>query len=300
MNARQLEVFRAVMRNRSLTAAAETLHVSQPAVSKLLRHFETQIGYTLFERLGGRLVPTPEAQLLYRDADRIFREIEVLKGLSDRIRDKQVGLLRVGASAPPTFALLPYATERFRQRNPGLRVVLETLPAAAIDEEILLGNLDLGVTMRWSAESQLRCESLGKAAIVALMRPDSPLARLDTVTPADLVGQPLISYSAQTMVGSLLEQAFRQADVQLQVQIEVSLSIAACSLVQHGLGIALVDGLVPWSNFGNLVVRPFRPEVVVEIVLSRSALRPQTRYGREYARDLRAAVAALSSRTTAS
>jgi DNA-binding transcriptional LysR family regulator len=267
MNARQLEVFRAVMRNRSLTAAAESLNVSQPAVSKLLRHFETQIGYALFERFGGRLVPTAEAQLLYRDADRIFREIEVLKGLSDRIRDKQVGLLRVGASAPPTFALLPYATERFRQRNPGLRVV------------------------------QLRRESLGKAGIVALMRPDSPLAKLKAVTPADLVGQPLISYSAQTPVGKLLEQAFRDADVQPQVQIEVSLSIAAISLVQHGLGIALVDGLVPWRNFGDFAVRPFHPEVAIEIVLSRSALRPQTRYGREYSRDLRAAVAALSSRT---
>jgi DNA-binding transcriptional LysR family regulator len=297
MNARQLEVFRAVMRNRSLTAAAEALHVSQPAVSKLLRHFETQIGYKLFERLGGRLVPTAEAQLLYRDADRIFREIEVLKGLSDRIRDKQLGLLRVGASAPPTFALLPYATERFLQRNPGLRVVLQTLPAEAIDEHILLGDIDLGVAMRWSAEAQVRCESLGKTGIVALMRPDSPLAGLKVVTPADLVGHPLISYNAQTAPGRLLEQAFREANVQPQVQIEISLSIAAFSLVQHGLGIALVDGLVPWHNFGDLVVRPFHPEVVMEIVLSRSGLRPQTRYGREYARDLRAAVAALSSRT---
>ena len=297
MNARQLEVFRAVMRNRSLTAAAEALHVSQPAVSKLLRHFETQIGYSLFERLGGRLVPTAEAQLLYRDADRIFREIEVLKGLSDRIRDKQLGLLRVGASAPPTFALLPYATERFRQRNPGLRVVLQTLPAEAIDEHILLGDIDLGVTMRWSAEAQVRCESLGKVGVVALMRPDSPLARLKVVRPADLVGQPLISYAAQTSPGKLLEQAFREADVQPQVQIEVSLSIAALPLVQHGLGIALVDGLVPWRNFGDLVVRPFQPEVAMEIVLSRSGLRPQTRHGREYARDLRAAVAALSNRT---
>src|SRR5207244_6208105 len=91
MNARQLEVFRAIMRNRSLTAAAEALHVSQPAISKVLRHFELQIGYRLFERLGGRLVPTAEAQLLYRDADRIFREIVVLQGLSDRIRDKPLG-----------------------------------------------------------------------------------------------------------------------------------------------------------------------------------------------------------------
>ena len=296
MNARHLEVFRAVMRNRSLTAAAEALHVSQPAVSKLLRHFETQIGYALFERLGGRLVPTAEAQLLYRDADRIFREIEILKGLSDRIRDKQLGLLRVGASAPPTFALLPYATERFRLRNPGLRVALQTLPAEAIDERIVLGDIDLGVSMRWSAEAQVRCESIGKAGIVALMRADSPLAGLQVVKPPDLVGQPLISYDVQTAPGKLLEQAFRDAGVQPQVQIEVTLSIAALPLVQQGLGIALVDGLVPWRNFGDLVVRPFQPAVVMDIVLSRSGLRPQTRYGREYARDLRAAVTALSGR----
>ena len=54
MNVRQLEVFRAIMRNGTLTAAAEALRVSQPAVSKVLRHFESQIGYLLFERLGGR------------------------------------------------------------------------------------------------------------------------------------------------------------------------------------------------------------------------------------------------------
>ena len=296
MNARQLEVFRAIMRNRSLTAAAEALHVSQPAVSKLLRHFELQIGYKLFERLGGRLVPTAEAQLLYRDADRIFREIEVLKGLSDRIRDKQLGLLRVGASAPPTFALLPHAIERFRQRNPGLRVVLQTLPAEAIDEHILLGDIDLGVTMRRSSEAQIRCESLGQASIVALMRPDSPLAGLQAVTPADLAGQTLISYGVNTPPGALLEVAFAEAGVERQVQIELSLSIVALPLVQRGLGVALVDGLVPWTRYGELAVRPFRPEVALEIVLSSSVLRPQTRYGREFARDLRAAVAELSRR----
>jgi molybdate transport repressor ModE-like protein len=87
MNARHLEIFRAIMRHGSLTAAAEALHVSQPAVSKMLRHFESVIGYKLFERISGRLAATPEARLLYRDADRIFREIEALRVFSDRIRD---------------------------------------------------------------------------------------------------------------------------------------------------------------------------------------------------------------------
>jgi DNA-binding transcriptional LysR family regulator len=294
VNARHLEVFRAIMRNGSLTAAAEALHVSQPAVSKLLRHFEIQIGYPLFERLGGRLVATPEAQLLYRDADRIFREIEALKGLSDRIRDKQVGLLRIGASAPPTFALMPLATERFRQRNPGLRLILSTLPADEIDEHILVGNIDLGVTMRRSAEPQIRSEAIGRADIVALMPSGSPLAALREVTPGDLSGHSVIAYDPRTGVGARIEAAFVAARVPYRVDIEVQLSITAMPLVRRGLGVALVDGLVPWHTFGDLVTRPFRPQVSLEIVLWRSATRPQTRYSREYARDLRAAVADLS------
>ena len=294
MNARHLEVFRAIMRNRSLTAAAEAMHISQPAVSKLLRHFEAQIGYALFERLGGRLVPTAEAQLLVGEADRVFREFEVLKGLSDRIRDKQLGLLRIGASAPPTFALLPHATERFRRRNPGLRIVLQTLPAEAVDDHILVGDIDLGVTMQRSSQAQIRCEAMGKAAVVALMDEASPLAALKVVTPADLIGQTLISYNVQTPAGHLLERAFADAGVEHQVQIEISLSIAALPLVKRGLGVALVDGLVPWASFGGVVVRPFRPDVSLEITLSSSALRPQTRYGREYGRDLRAAMAEIA------
>ena len=74
MNIRQLEIFRAIMRSGTLTAAAEALHVSQPAVSKILRHFESQLGYPLFDRVGGRLVATAEAQLLFADADHLFRE----------------------------------------------------------------------------------------------------------------------------------------------------------------------------------------------------------------------------------
>lgn len=294
MNARQLEVFRAIMRNSSLTAAAEALHVSQPAVSKVLRHFETQIGYKLFERLRGRLVPSAEAHLLFRDADRIFREIEALKAFSDRIRDKQLGLLRMGASAPPTFALLPRATERFRLRNPGVRIELQTLSADAVAERIMLGDIDLGVTMATLSEPQVRCETLGSAAVVAVMSEHSPLVSLPTVAPADLAGQTLISYGSRTRVGGLLDRAFYEAGIPRQPQIEISLSVAAAPLVQRGLGVALVDGLVPWASFAGLNVRPFRPKVSIEIVLATSALRPQTRYGREFGRDLRAAVAEVA------
>jgi len=293
MNARQLEVFRAIMRQGSLTAAAEALHVSQPAVSKVLRHFESQIGYRLFDRVGGRLVATAEAHLLFRDADRIFREIEVLKSYSERIRDKRLGLLRVGASAPPTFALLPAAVERFGRRNPQTRLEIQTLPAEEIGERILIGDIDLGLTMAAISEPRVRSELIGQAEIVVVMRGDSPLTALEEVTPHDLDGLPLISYGSGPTVGRNLDRIFEEQGCRRAPHIEVTLSIAVAPLVARGLGVALVDGLVPWGDFGDLEIRPFRPRSVVDIVLTTSTALPKSRFTRELARDLQAVIADL-------
>jgi len=295
MNLRHLEVFRAIMRQGSLTAAAESLNVSQPAVSKVLRHFETQIGYRLFERVGGRLAPTAEAHLLFRDADRIFREVEVLRDFSGRIRDKKIGLLRVAASAPPTFALLPTAMERFRRRNPGTRVILHTLPAEQIGERILIGDIDLGVTMAAITEPQVRSAVIGRTEIVAVMRADSPLSGLEVVTPHDLAGETVISYGPQPFAGRLLDRAFIEAGVARMAQIEVTLSVAAVPLVTRGLGVAVVDGLMPWRSFGDLVVRPFRPRLGLDIMLTTSTALPQSRFIREFSRDLQVAIAEIES-----
>jgi DNA-binding transcriptional LysR family regulator len=297
MNARQLEVFRAIMRNGTLTAAAEALKVSQPAVSKVLRHFEDQIGYLLFERLGGRLVATPEAHLLYRDADRIFREIEALKSFSDRIRDKRLGLLRIGASGPPTFALLPLAAERFRRRNPGVALEIQTLPAEEVGERLVVGEIDLGVTMVTIAMPQIRCEVLGSAQIVVVMPKSSALGRKVEIRPIDLTEETLISYGSKPAVGQLLDRAFRECGLTRKTQIEVTLSIAAMPLVQRGLGIALVDGLVPWAGFKDLVVRPFRPVVSQDLVLATNATLPGSRFAREFSRDLQASIASLGRQT---
>ncbi|HEX9859258.1 MAG TPA: LysR family transcriptional regulator, partial [Paracoccaceae bacterium] len=147
MNVRQLEIFRAIMRDGTLTAAANSLGVSQPAVSKLLHHLEDQLGYHLFERRGGRLVPTPEAHLLYDDADRVFRELEVLRDLARRVGERKVGLLRIGASLSVVWSLLPQALADFRATHPTVRVHLHTLPAREIAEALRVGDIDLGLTL---------------------------------------------------------------------------------------------------------------------------------------------------------
>lgn len=297
MNARQIEVFRAIMRHGTLTAAAEALNVSQPAVSKVLKHFESQIGYRLFERLGGRLVPTAEARFLFVDADRIFREIEALTALSNRIRDKQLGLLRIAASAPATFGLLPAATERFRRRNPGIRLNLMTLPAEEIGEHIMIGDIDLGLTMAALEAPGIRSDIIGSSEIVALIPSCSPLAGRACIGPEALQGETLISYGSSTLAGQMLDRIFLDTGLTRQIQIEISLSIAAAPLVHRGLGIALVDSLVPWESFGNLKVRPFEPRAALDIVLGTSTVLPKSRFVEEFARDLEAALSDLERRS---
>jgi DNA-binding transcriptional LysR family regulator len=89
MRARQLEVFRTIMRCGTLTEAARSLNVSQPALSQVLFHTEDELGFKLFDRVKGRLVPTPEAEELYPEVDRIFGDIEILRRTASELKAGQ-------------------------------------------------------------------------------------------------------------------------------------------------------------------------------------------------------------------
>ncbi len=287
MNARQLEVFRAIMRNGTVTSAAEVLNISQPAVSKSLRTLEAEIGFRLFERLGGRLVPTAEAHLLVTDAERIFRELESLKAFSERIRDNQIGMLRIGASAPATFGLVPQALDRFRRRFPSIRLAVMTLPAEEISERISLGDIDLGLTLEATDQPDTQSQVICSSAINVVLPPDSSLLDRDVITPQDLSRETLISYGSNTHQGRLLDRAFQSRGCVRETHIEVTLSISALPLVRSGLGVALVDDLVPWETYPELVTRRFAPKVSLAVSMTTNTKTPKSRFVPEFMRDLR-------------
>ena len=201
--------------------------------------------------------------------------------------------MRIAASAPATFGLLPAATERFRRRNPGIRLDLTTLPAEEICERIVIGDIDLGLTMVAFDQPGIRSEIIGSAENVVLIPRRSPLAKLERIGPLDLQGQTLISYASNTQAGRALDRVFLAAGHKREPQIEITLSIAAAPLVQRGLGVALVGGLVPWDSFWKLAVRPFVPSTALDIVVGTSTVLPTSRFVREFTRDLKAAISDL-------
>lgn len=291
MNARQLEIFRAIMRSGTLTSAAQLLNVSQPAVSKVLRHLESQIGYRLFERVGGRLQPTAEAQLLYADADRVFREIEAVRDLAIRIRERRVGLLRIGAGAPPTFSVLPRALAAFRARYPEVQVVLRILGSEEMAEKILVGEIDLGLTLSAIRVPKVRSELLASIPLIALLPASSPLARRKSIGVEDLKGEKLISYGSHADPAPFLDAAFERAGLKRSLDTEITMSVTALPLVQAGLGVAIVDSMFPWTSFPGVVVRPFLPQTLMSLSLVTSGTRPAPRFVHDIADDIRQAVA---------
>lgn len=285
MNLRQIEVFRAVMLRRSVTEAARMLGVSQPTLTNVLRHAEDQLGFRLFHRERGRLRATEEAQLLFSDVDRIYRELQSLQRLSTDLKAGTGGLLRIGATASLALSVVPDALALYRREFPAVRVISHLLAAEEMAEMVIAHQLDVGVSIAPIEVPSARNETICSAEMICIMPEDHPLALLDVVTPQDLERHTLISYSGATTVGQMIDAAFRHAGRRRRVDIEVSLSPLACSLVQRGMGVALVDGFIPRLTLPGIRWRKFRPQTVQNVTLVTPVV--PSRFAGEYAACLR-------------
>ena len=122
LNLRQIEVFRAIMMAGSISGAGRMLHVSQPAVSRVLALTETRLGYRLFERVKSRLSPTAEARRLYAEVEQVYGGIQRVNDLAASLGQSGAGMLKIVASASYGQRLVPMALGRFRDRNADARV----------------------------------------------------------------------------------------------------------------------------------------------------------------------------------
>jgi DNA-binding transcriptional LysR family regulator len=167
MNFRQLEIFCAVIRCKTTIAAANDLGMSQPAVSNAIKSMESKAGFRLFERVNGRIFPTPEARLLYDDAQPLFRVRDSLATKVQDLRDIDAGHLRVLASPPLGYGPMPTALRALLSKRPRVRVscdvrrieyVIESVDMRLVDLVLCLDttsslacNLGCCSTVRWFA-----------------------------------------------------------------------------------------------------------------------------------------------------
>ncbi|MFC4275714.1 LysR substrate-binding domain-containing protein [Achromobacter aloeverae] len=268
MNLRQIEVFRAVMLAGSVSGAAQLLHVSQPAVSRLISYTESRLGFALFQRLRGRLHPTPEAHKLFSEVEVLYQGVQRINGLAGDMANQADGVLRVACSPSLAYALMPMAIAAFSRRFPDVRVTLDGMLADALIDSVLTQRADVLVAMVPVQHPRIQVHKLFRNRVVAVLPPDHKLAERKRLRVADLKNERIIGYGAETPLAHAIGRLYDGARIAPRWVAEVMQTHVACAMVQQGLGIALVDELAQMGGaWPGLHVRELTPTIDLQVRL---------------------------------
>lgn len=283
MNLRQLEIFRAVMQTGSTKNAARLLSISQPAVSNMLRQFEDQLGFKLFERIGGRLRATREADVLLDRSEQLFANFDAVQELAEDIRDTQAGTLKILASPSFGQSVIPQAIATFLEDRPNVNIGFDTPTHDYIVDLLNSNQADFGITNTPIDHPGIESNIIRHGKLICALPTGHPLTNKKTIRPRDLRGAQLISYPRSSPVGLIVDEAFREVGECQQVKVNVRYFVTACHLVEAGAGVAVVDEFTKnGEKFTNIVTRPFKTKQQAKISLSHSRLRPLSRLAKEF------------------
>lgn len=274
-NIRQIEAFNAVMKGGSISKAAETLFVSQPAVSKMIRAFEDACGFKLFVRASSRIRPTAEARRLFLETEKLQAGVARVENTAKAIRGLERGDLAVVAFPALSFRLLPRAAARFMRRHKDVSLQLLTRTSPSIAASMLTGEADFGISLLASQDPGISCRPFSACSLVCALPPDHRLVGQDCVDLADLAGDRLITLGRADTSHQMILGALSEAGVTLDFGVEAQMADAACALVSEGLGVALVPSLItPGWPSDKVVFRRTTPGIRMKIWLYTSAFEP--------------------------
>lgn len=278
INLKHVEAFYAIMRTGSVTAAARMLNLTQPAVSTMLKHLESRLAMQLFERSGGRLLATPEAQALLPDVAGIYARLETMERRAIDLAGGRLGTLAIAAASPIANGYLAKAVASFTAQKPGVRVTLQSIASPEVLDRVANGEAQLGVAYEPVVHSEVVTEVLTTNSIACVMREDHPLAAHSEIHIADLAPHSLITYLPQALLRPYVDRALSQAGMAPDIKVQVGLSITGIALAYHGAGIALVEPqLLASLPLPGLVSRPLLPRIELKTLLLLHKTAPRSR-----------------------
>ncbi|NYT80374.1 LysR family transcriptional regulator [Alcaligenaceae bacterium] len=274
-NLRQIEVFRAIMITGSISNAAKLLHVSQPAVSRLLSHTENRLDICLFQRVKSRLYPTPEANLLFKEVQGVYDGIYRINETAVELRNKKRGLLRFVVNPSLGQTLAPLIVQHFGQKNPHVRINMQTLVAHELIDALIKQKAEVGIAVTHQSHPNLKTQLIHENPLAVVVHKSHPYAQKKQIHIKELSNQKLIGYGVESPIGRLLQTLFNQHDVTVHNHIEVRLTSIAVAMAQAGAGLAIVDLLAGAGQiWPDVVLRPLIPATALPINLLYSSTEP--------------------------
>nr|WP_264301785.1 LysR family transcriptional regulator [Vibrio parahaemolyticus] len=239
-----MEVFYAIMQAGTVSGAARLLHVSQPNVTRVLAHTEQQLGFALFERVKGRLVPTQEAKALLPEAEKVYQQLGQFRSLTNKVK-QGTQHLRIGA--PPVLAAhLLAPTVALLSKEHGISFELLTANRDELCSGLLKHELDVAIAFGEETPPALMGHVLLKENLALIAPKSAAIPAEKTVILKELISHdlPIIGLDSRDPLGLLLHQTLSARDEHYQHAITVRSYSAAAELVKHQAGFAIVD---PWT-----------------------------------------------------
>lgn len=291
MNLRQLEAFRAVMMSGSVTNAAESLHLSQPAVSRLISDLERSVGFKLFERVKGSTpIATPEGAALFQEVERSFSGLQVVRQAALDIRNFRTGNLRIVCLPALANTLIPVVLKTFRRVNPAVKIQLQTRSSSTVRLWVAAQQFDFGLATPGSDVRGVEAELFMKSRGVCVLQEGHPLAVKQKIVPADLRDEPFISLATEDPARAKVDQVFTDAAVTRNIVVETQFAMTICGLVAEGLGCAIVSAAsVAQHLTPGCVIRPFEPTIEFQYMLYLPSHRPPSRIVESFLQHLKQA-----------
>jgi LysR family transcriptional regulator, cys regulon transcriptional activator len=246
MKLQQLRYLAAVAKNGlNITAAAEKLHTSQPAVSKQLKLLEDELGFNVFVRSGRTLAKiTPAGQQVIDRAIRVLREVQNIKDISAELKGENSGVLSIGTTHTQARYVLPPVIKQFRAQYPDVRLQLHQGTSEQIAEMVALDRIDFSIATGahdlFPSLVKAPCYHWHRQIVVPISH---PLASIKKPTLKQLAAYPIVTYTFSFTGSSSLPQIFAASDLTPNVALTAQDADVIKTYVRLGLGVGIVASM---------------------------------------------------------
>jgi DNA-binding transcriptional LysR family regulator len=294
MRLRHIEVFHAVYTCGSITGAARMLNVSQPSISKVLAHAEQQLGFQLFDRHKGKIVPTREAERLIDHVNQAYMNINELRRVSKNLGSAETGVIRIAVTPALGIDVIPAAIASYLATHPDTMFEVETLHQHQVVRALRELRIDFGIVFSPPATQGIKIDHLATAELVVLSNESMNLDKNSKLTLGELDGMRFVNLSTRSPLGQLLAARIEVSDIQLHTVANVETYQMAKALVAHGAGVALIDEITARSSgHDNVIARYLDPPLQFEISILHTVTDPLSIITQRFISHLKAEIKAF-------
>ncbi len=244
MEIRQLNIFCAVVKKRSFSAAAEILNMAQPSVSFQIASLEMELGTRLIDRSNRASTPTKSGEVLYRYAIQILELTSEAEQSIHQLKGLLWGEVIIGASTIPGEYLLPVILQRFRSEHPGIALEMRIGDTRTIIRQVMEGEVEIGIVGATEENEKLSFSKFVSDRLVLIVPVDNQWLKSNTIAPDELIGVPFVLREEGSGTRSFMEQKLGQSGIRpgsFNLVMTLGSTAAVKQAVGSGAGVSIVS-----------------------------------------------------------